>query len=130
MLQNLLADRFKITLHREKKELPVYGLLVAKNGPKLTPGNLEGKSVMQPNGLSLTAKDTSMGEVADLLTQMAIRMNLPPVVDMTGLPGRYNFTIDGTDLLQSIGPGNAAPDPLAIMVGVSGDSAGTTRTKG
>jgi uncharacterized protein (TIGR03435 family) len=35
MLQNLLAERFKLTLHREKKELPMYALMVAKNGPKL-----------------------------------------------------------------------------------------------
>jgi len=35
MLQNLLADRFKLTLHREKKDLAMYALVVAKNGPKL-----------------------------------------------------------------------------------------------
>ncbi|MGD0666486.1 MAG: TIGR03435 family protein [Bryobacteraceae bacterium] len=35
MLQNLLADRFKLTLHHETKELPLYALVVAKNGPKL-----------------------------------------------------------------------------------------------
>jgi len=35
MLQNLLAERFKLTLHRETKELPLYALVVAKNGPKL-----------------------------------------------------------------------------------------------
>src|ERR1700676_1439192 len=53
MLQNLLADRFKMALHREKRELPVYVLLVAKNGPKLAAGNPDGKSVLQPNGMSL-----------------------------------------------------------------------------
>jgi uncharacterized protein (TIGR03435 family) len=36
MLQSLLADRFKMTMHRDKKELPVYALIVAKGGPKLT----------------------------------------------------------------------------------------------
>jgi uncharacterized protein (TIGR03435 family) len=35
MLQNLLAERFKLSLHRETKELPVYGLVVGKNGSKL-----------------------------------------------------------------------------------------------
>ncbi len=35
MLQNLLAERFKLTLHRETKELPMYSLVVAKNGPKM-----------------------------------------------------------------------------------------------
>jgi uncharacterized protein (TIGR03435 family) len=35
MLQNLLAERFKLTMHRETKELPMYSLVVAKNGPKM-----------------------------------------------------------------------------------------------
>ena len=35
MLQNLLAERFKMTVHRETKELPMYSLIVGKNGPKL-----------------------------------------------------------------------------------------------
>ena len=119
MLQNLLADRFKITLHHESRVLPFYALLVGKSGPKLTAGKADGKSVLEPKGMGLAARDTSLSEVADLLTQIATRLNLPPVVDMTGLKGRFNFTVDGTDLLQSIGAGNAAPDPAAIMVGVS-----------
>jgi uncharacterized protein (TIGR03435 family) len=41
MLQTLLADRFKFTFHREKKELPVYALVVAKDGPKLTAADQE-----------------------------------------------------------------------------------------
>ncbi len=36
MLQSLLADRFKFTMHRDKKEMNVYALIVAKGGPKLT----------------------------------------------------------------------------------------------
>jgi uncharacterized protein (TIGR03435 family) len=36
MIQSLLADRFKVTLHRETKELPIYALTVVKNGSKLT----------------------------------------------------------------------------------------------
>lgn len=35
MIQNLLADRFKLALHRENREVPVYALTVAKGGPKL-----------------------------------------------------------------------------------------------
>jgi uncharacterized protein (TIGR03435 family) len=35
MLQNLLAERFKMTVHRETKDLPMYSLVVAKNGPKM-----------------------------------------------------------------------------------------------
>jgi uncharacterized protein (TIGR03435 family) len=39
MLQALLAERFKLTIHRDKKELPIYALIVGKNGPKLTPAS-------------------------------------------------------------------------------------------
>lgn len=35
MLQNLLAERFKLTIHRDTKELPMYSLIIGKNGPKL-----------------------------------------------------------------------------------------------
>lgn len=35
MLQNLLAERFKLTIHRETKEFPMYSLAVARNGPKM-----------------------------------------------------------------------------------------------
>lgn len=41
MLQALLADRFKLAIHRDKKELPVYALIVGKNGPKLTEASAE-----------------------------------------------------------------------------------------
>jgi len=43
MLQNLLAERFKVVLHKESKELPSYNLVVAKGGPKLK------ESVIDPN---------------------------------------------------------------------------------
>jgi len=119
MLQSLLADRFKMAAHRAKKELPVYALVVAKAGPKLTAGNPDGTSLVQPNGMSLTARDTSMSEVAEFLTRGAVRaLNLPPVIDMTGLKGRYNFAIDATSFLQSLGGGKGAPDSAAIITGV------------
>ena len=119
MLQNLLADRFKVTLHREKRVLPFYALLVARNGPKLTAGKADGKSVLERKGTAVAAHDTSLGEVADMVTLVATRLNLPYVVDMTGLKGRYNFTVDGSEFLQSITDGKVAPDAAAIMVAVS-----------
>jgi uncharacterized protein (TIGR03435 family) len=118
MLQYLLADRFKIVLHHEKKDLPFYALLVAKGGSKLARGNPDGTSVLQPKGTGLSAKDTSLSEAADLMTQIATRMNLPPIIDKTGLKGRYNFTIDASDFLQSVRAGNVEPDPTSIVSGV------------
>jgi uncharacterized protein (TIGR03435 family) len=41
MLQNLLAERFKLTLHHQTKELPMYALVVGKGGPKMKPSDEE-----------------------------------------------------------------------------------------
>lgn len=46
MLQSLLADRFKLSLHRESKDHPVYALIVGKNGAKLKPAEAEGSMMM------------------------------------------------------------------------------------
>ncbi len=63
MLQALIADRFKLTLHREQKDLPVYDLVVAKGGPKLKPS--EGlKPEMLPEGIpkSMVSKDVPVAD--------------------------------------------------------------------
>ena len=49
MWQTLLADRFKLKLHRETRELPIYDLIVAKSGPKL-PAAKEADCVSFPPG--------------------------------------------------------------------------------
>ena len=49
MLQKMLEDRFKLKLHRETKELPVYALLVAKNGPKLKKSSDSDCVAIDPN---------------------------------------------------------------------------------
>jgi uncharacterized protein (TIGR03435 family) len=101
----------------------MYALTVDKNGLKLTAGDPAGKSNMQPdgpNGTKIAVTDMSIGEVADLLTMGATRMlNLPePVVDETGLKGRYSFTLDGAAFMQkvtdAIGAGQR-PDPDVVI---------------
>jgi uncharacterized protein (TIGR03435 family) len=93
MVQKLLAERFKLAFHREKKELPVYAITVAKGGPKLTPSqsdpNGPGSRRFQGPG-NLPARNTSMGEFA-LTMQMVVLDR--PVVDRTGLKGKYDFTL-------------------------------------
>lgn len=94
MMQKFLAERFKLTLHHDKKDLTVYAFTVAKNGPKLT------KS--QPNGLSLPglgfrgrgnmmARNATIADVAKLMQTMVLDR---PVVDQTGLTDRYDLTLD------------------------------------
>jgi uncharacterized protein (TIGR03435 family) len=91
MLQTLLADRFKLTLHRESKELPVYALTVAKNGPKVKTAETETGITSDSNRTRwhVVAK-VSMRRFAEFLTGQAGR----PVVDKTSLTGTYELTLD------------------------------------
>ena len=95
MLQTLLADRFQLKLHRETKELPVYDLLVGKNGPKLKES--VGARPPQPGAISgsqirLNLLDKSMGDLIEVLANNVDR----PVIDKTVLAGRYDFTLEFT----------------------------------
>jgi uncharacterized protein (TIGR03435 family) len=94
MLQALLTDRFQMTIRRETKELPVYALVVAKNGLKMAPGT-EGTSEqinMQARAglLRLTGQSASVANIADALYNRAGRM----VIDKTGLEGRFDFKLE------------------------------------
>jgi uncharacterized protein (TIGR03435 family) len=62
MLQALLADRFKLTIHRGKKDLPVYALVVGKNGPKLTPAS-DTPDVPLPDSPGATTRGTEKGQM-------------------------------------------------------------------
>jgi uncharacterized protein (TIGR03435 family) len=98
MLQTLLADRFKLALHRESRVLPVYALTVGKNGSKL-------KATESATGIS---SDTNRGGI-----QVNARVSIPsfaeflsiqlgrPVIDRTGLTGTFDIRV------------NWAPDPVA-----------------
>jgi uncharacterized protein (TIGR03435 family) len=89
MLQTLLSDRFKLTFHRETKDLPVYSMITGKKGPKFHDSQGEGENRMYPEGGSLVFKNYTMAALADFLARPADR----PVVDKTGLTGRYDFSI-------------------------------------
>ena len=96
MLQKLIAERFKLTFHREKKELSVYVLSVTKTGQKMT------KSEGDPNGLpglffralgALNVRNANMADFAGLMQNAVLDR---PVVDQTGLTGRWDFTLNWT----------------------------------
>ncbi len=112
MVQKLLADRFKLSFHRDKKELSVYALVVGKSGSKLT------KSAGDPDGLpglgfrglgAMAARNANMQDFAGLLQGVVLDR---PVVDQTGITGRYDFTLDWTpDEFQFAAFGNANLPP-------------------
>jgi uncharacterized protein (TIGR03435 family) len=115
MLQKLVAERFKLTFHRDKRELSVYVLSVAKGGPKLT------KSEGDPNGLpglffrgklgDLGVRNANMADFTGLMQSAVLDR---PVIDQTELTGRYDFTLVWTpDDSQFGGMGVKVPPPAA-----------------
>src|SRR4051812_2398025 len=151
MLQAVLEERFRLKVHRETKEFPVYGLVVAKGGLKLQPlpadpdmesrssfdvsasGGPQGVSVNYGKGASFTLADNkfqikklTLTEFAETLSRFADRT----VVDMTNAPGRYDFTVEMTPedyramlIRSAINAGvNLPPQALQLIEGSSGDS--------
>ncbi len=107
MLQRLLADRFGLRVHRERKEEQVYSLTVAPNGLKLhVAGTRDGSTFVEspgegPNSFSedktgAMARHVSMADVARKVSQMLGRV----VTDKTGLDGRYDFRLDLTPYMN------------------------------
>jgi uncharacterized protein (TIGR03435 family) len=98
MLQTLLADRFKLRVHREMKEIPAYALLVGKAGPKFkeSPPDATESARIGVNGRnqSITASKNSMDELAKMIPNVFFVDR--PVVDRTGLAGAYDFKIEAT----------------------------------
>jgi bla regulator protein blaR1 len=114
LVQKLLTDRFKLTFHREKQDLSIYALVVGPKGPTLT------KSSGDPNGLpslvfrGLGSLPSVNATMADLASVMQTAVLDRPVVDRTGLAGRYDFTLTWTpDETQFASMGVKVPPPPA-----------------
>ncbi len=90
MLQAMLADRFKLTVERAKKKMPVYALVIAKGGHKMKPvvndDNGYGGGVRRIDG-----RGTTMATLAKLLSS---RVTDRPVIDSTGLGGKFAFSLE------------------------------------
>jgi uncharacterized protein (TIGR03435 family) len=104
MIRGLLADRFKLAYHRESRDLSVYVLTVGKSGPKLKPS--EG----DPNGLpgigfrGFGNMPVSNATMTDFAAMMQASVLDRPMIDRTGLPGRFDFVLQWTpDDSQFIG---------------------------
>jgi uncharacterized protein (TIGR03435 family) len=112
MLEKLLADRFQLKFHHEKKELSVYALVVAKNGPKLTKSEAEANATpsLLFRGLgTLPVRNATMADFAGVMQSAVLDR---PVVDQTGLSGRFDFVLTWTpDETQFAGLGVRVPPP-------------------
>ena len=109
MLQSLLADRFQLKVHREKREMPVYALVIGKGGPKLkesAPG-VDATEHFHQNGrnMEISLPQATAGDIADALNGTS---NLDRnVVDRTGLTATYDVKLIFTPAFQSY---QKAPD--------------------
>ena len=108
MLQALLADRFSLTLHRETKELAVYNLVIAKNGPKLQESKPEDKGKTS-DGSAASGKQAASGGPKSVSGGGGggggRSISVGPgggssvsfggrVLDKTGLTGKYDYKLE------------------------------------
>jgi uncharacterized protein (TIGR03435 family) len=133
MIQRLLAERFKLVVHHEPKEMTSYELVVGKNGPKLketdpaapppeppTPGPLpkdkDGFAIAPPGAMVIEMTNgeprATLNAVGETMAQLANRLSNQlnkPVFDRTGLTGKYDFLLRFSPDIPQMG----APPPGA-----------------
>lgn len=107
MVQGLLADRFKLSFHKETKEMPIYALVVAKSGLKMEPskGNADfgadlsarptpGPGRGRGQGIRMSRGELNGANVTvDMLVDQLSRVVGRSVIDKTGLTGSYDFKL-------------------------------------
>jgi uncharacterized protein (TIGR03435 family) len=112
MLQALLADRFKLTVHRQPKEMQVLILTVGKNGHKLKPVETDAEPDFKTGKMNLTGQGATLAQLTDFISGQL----RTPILDQTGLTGRFNYFLDIepylTDENRRGGP-NGGPPPDA-----------------
>jgi len=91
MMQALLEDRFRLAVHKETRQLPIYSLVVAPSGPKFHESAAATRPGFQGADGHLRAQKISMAILVQLLSR-----SIGPVQDLTGLTSRYDFTLEWT----------------------------------
>jgi uncharacterized protein (TIGR03435 family) len=109
MLQALLADRFKLTAHRETKELTIYTLDIAKGGPKLQEAK-SGDTYPKMQGSVLSGEVTAQAVPIAKLSRDLTQMLGHPVLDKTELKGVYDFKLQFTPDERLQPPSGLAPN--------------------
>jgi len=119
-LRNLLADRFSLTAHFEKRQLPVFAFTVAESGIRMKKADAgeSPKIIFKPvnptsgvQGTQVIAVRSTVQELADLYSKFMDR----PVIDMTGLTDRFDFTVQYEADTDSQGPFGAVTAPTLFQ---------------
>jgi uncharacterized protein (TIGR03435 family) len=98
MVQKLLTDRYKLTFHKDKRELSVFVLTAGENEPKLKPTQFKGPvpvNTLQPDsdGWTLFMRNASTGDLTAFLQLIVLDR---PVVDHTGIDGKFDISVTFT----------------------------------
>jgi uncharacterized protein (TIGR03435 family) len=140
MWQGLLAERFGMTVHHESKEFQVEELVIAKGGPKLKETSWDPAAPLPPGppqrkngelispgvvltifpGPSVKAHTVAMAQPISQLTTMLSGQRNHPVLDKTGLTGKYDFTLDYAMNLSGLQLPLPPPPPGAPELGPAG----------
>jgi bla regulator protein blaR1 len=103
MVQALLAERFHLRVSYQSREIPVYALVIASGGPKLTkstgPQLVSGgtrSGIIQNKRGELESIDSSLDEFAAIAPNLMPEVGDRVVVNKTGLAGNYNWTLKWT----------------------------------
>ncbi len=113
MLRSLLADRFKLTFHRQQKVFSIYELEIDKGGPKLKPSTAAADAApamigtVYPGKIVMPGRNVTMAYFVSLMQRAILDR---PVVDKTGLTGRYDFDLTWAPDASQFG-GEVPPAP-------------------
>jgi uncharacterized protein (TIGR03435 family) len=116
MLQALLAERFKLALTHEKKELPAYVITVDKNGHRLKPSKGDGPRGLRPADGGIALTNTTMADLEQFLSGLPLIDK--PVIDKTDLTGAFDFTLILTT--DSVDATPAAAKGALVNAGAAG----------
>jgi len=116
MAQAMLKERFKLEFHRQTKEMQTYVLSIGKNGFKGKEAKTEGDMAMEPNqaAMSVTISRAPISQLVNMLGQIV----RAPIVDNTGLTGRYDLTLNIAKYAADMAERGKeiSMDPMAMIV--------------
>jgi uncharacterized protein (TIGR03435 family) len=118
MLQALLVGRVALKTHRETRDLPVYVLIPGKGAPKVKEPSTDGDAGLSGGATGVLFHKQPISRLTFMLSRRMDR----PVLDMTGLTGVYDFTLDVSGLANFSGLPPSADDPaVSIFTAVQKD---------
>jgi uncharacterized protein (TIGR03435 family) len=90
MMQTLLAERFKLTVHRDQRDMSALVMTLGKNGHKLVENETPGSPSFSTGKMSLTGNGATIKQMTDFISR-ELKIS---IVDRTGLTGHYNYHLD------------------------------------